>query len=80
MFYIRERKKKTQVRHVVRRKCGAIEWCVGRECLENGERLGVVYARSLVLAARDEVRPVCRKLQVRDDVRVGALVREHLLA
>ena len=37
-------------------------------------------ARRLVLAACDEVGPVCRELQVRDDVHVRALIREHLLA
>ena len=34
----------------------------------------------LVLAACDEVGPVRGKLQVRNDVHVNALVREHLLA
>ena len=57
IFYRSEGERRTHVRHV-RRKCGAIERGLGRECLENGERLGVVYARSLVFAARDEVGPV----------------------
>ena len=39
-----------------------------------------MYARRLVLAARDEVRAIGRDLQVRHDVHVGALVREHLVA
>lgn len=69
----------THVGHV-RRERGAVQRRLGLERLEHGERLGVVYARRLVLAARDEVRAVGRELQVRDDVHVRALVREHLLA
>ena len=59
---------------------GAVEGRLCLERLEHGERLGVVYARRLVLAARDEVRAVGGELQVGDDVHVGALVREHLVA
>jgi len=69
----------THVGHV-RCERGAVQRGLGLERLEHGERLGVVYARRLVLAARDEVRAIGRELQVRHDVHVGALVREHLVA
>ena len=68
----------THVRHV-RREGGTIEGRLGRERLEHGEGLGVVDARRLVLAACDEVGPVRGELQIRDDIHVCALVREHLL-
>jgi hypothetical protein len=67
------------MRHV-RRKCGTIEQRLGGECFEHGEYLSVVNACRLVLAARDKVGPVRRELQVRDDVHVGKLIRENLLA
>lgn len=42
--------------------------------------VSIAYPRGFVLAAGDEVGAVGAELQVRDDVHVRALVREHLLA